>query len=153
GHRSYMEEETDAMWDRKVKEREERGLGWPSCAAIQNEGCKLCATCEHFGKIRSPLNLARPLPSFVDPYAEFCGPEFPVDVLPPTVRAFVDAQHRAMGADPSAIAMAALTGIAGATHAETCIRAGDGWWERPIIWTALIGQPSTMKSPIIDKVK
>ena len=83
----------------------------------------------------------------MDPYGDFVGPEFPLEVLPPTLASFVDAEHRAMGADPSAIAMAALTAVAGAMHAETCIRAGEGWWERPILWTALVGQPSTMKSP------
>jgi hypothetical protein len=57
-----------------------------------------------------------------------------------------------MGADPSAIAMAALTALAGATNASSKIRVGDGWFEPPIIWTALIGPPSAMKSPIIDKV-
>ena len=90
-------------------------------------------------------------PSFVDPYAEFVGPAFPLDVLPPTLSKFVDAEHRAMGADPSAIAMASLTTVAGAMHAETQMRAGEGWIERPILWTALVGQPSTMKSPIIEK--
>ena len=89
----------------------------------------------------------------MDPYAEFVGPPFPLDVLSPTLAKFVDAEHRAMGADPSAIAMAALTTVAGAMHAETRIRVGQGWWERPILWTALVGQPSTMKSPIIDKTK
>ena len=58
GYPTYTEEETNAMWDRKVRERDERGLGWPSCKAIENEGCRLCATCKHFGKIKSPLNLA-----------------------------------------------------------------------------------------------
>jgi Protein of unknown function (DUF3987)/Primase C terminal 2 (PriCT-2)/RepB DNA-primase from phage plasmid len=90
-------------------------------------------------------------PSFVDPYAEFAGPEFPMDVLPPTLADFVAAQHQAMGADPSALAMSVLTAVAGAIHAETLVRAGEGWWERPILWTFLIGPPSAMKSPIIDK--
>jgi hypothetical protein len=58
GYPTYIKEETDAMYDRKLKERAERGLGWPSCKAIENEGCKLCATCVHKGKIKSPLNLA-----------------------------------------------------------------------------------------------
>ena len=158
-HPGYTPESTDEMYARKVREHKQRGIGWPSCAAIQSEGCKLCANCKHFGIIKSPLNLARPQqppelpPSFVDPYADFVGPAFPLDVLPPTLAEFVDAEHRAMGADPSAIAMAALTVVAGALHAETKIRVGEGWWERPILWTALVGQPSTMKSPIIDKTK
>ena len=87
----------------------------------------------------------------MDPYAEFVGPEFPLDILPPTLASFVDAEHRAMGADPAAIAMAALTAVAGAMHAETQVRVGEGWWERPIFWTSLLGQPSSMKSPIIEK--
>jgi Protein of unknown function (DUF3987) len=91
-------------------------------------------------------------PSFVDPYAEFVGPVFPFDVLPPTLARFVDAEYRAMGADPSAIAMAALTAVSGAMHAETRVRVGEGWPEKPILWTVLIGPPSAMKSPIIDKV-
>ena len=159
GYSAYTLAETDAMFDRKLRERQERGLGWPSCKAIEAAGCKLCANCVHRGKIKSPLNLAlpqqtpQPQSSFVDPYGEFAGPEFPLEVLTPTLRKYVDAEHRAMGADPSAIAMAALTTVAGAMHAETVIRAGEDWWERPILWTALVGQPSTMKSPIIDKAK
>ncbi len=158
-HPGYTPDSTKEMFARKTREHKQRGIGWPSCAAIQSEGCKLCSTCKHFGKIKSPLNLARPQqlpqlpPSFVDPYADFVGPAFPFDVLPPALTKFVDAEHRAMGADPSAIAMAVLTVVAGALHAETKIRAGEGWWEKPILWTALVGQPSTMKSPIIDKTK
>jgi hypothetical protein len=53
--------------------------------------------------------------------------------------------------DPSAIAMAVLTTVAGAMHAETRVRAGEGWWERPLLWTVLVGRPSAMKSPIIEK--
>jgi hypothetical protein len=94
-----------------------------------------------------------PSAEFVDPYADFCGPEFPLDVLPPTLAKFVEAEHRAMGADPSALAMATLTAVAGAIHAETLVCAGESWWERPILWTFLIGRPSAMKSPIIEKAR
>lgn len=89
--------------------------------------------------------------SFADPWSDFVGPKFPLDVLPPTIRSFVDAEYLAMGADPSAIATAALTAISGALHAETCVQVAEGWREKPILWTALIGPPSAMKSPIIDK--
>jgi hypothetical protein len=54
GHKTYTEADTDAMYDRKAGE----GIGWPSCTAFENMGCKLCATCAHRGKIKSPLNLA-----------------------------------------------------------------------------------------------
>ena len=63
GYETYTREETDRMWERKQHDRKERGLGWPSCKAIENEGCKLCATCAYRGKIKSPLNLAAPVAS------------------------------------------------------------------------------------------
>lgn len=170
GHAKYTHAETQQHYERKIAEKE-RGLGWPSCATIQNNGCKACATCRHFPKRKSPLNLgyqeqgsteARASAgttetpqaelSFVDPYAEFVGPEFPLAILPPTLANFVDAEHRAMGADRSAIAMAALTAVAGAMHADAQVRVGEGWWEKPILWGILVGPPSAMKSPIIDKV-
>jgi hypothetical protein len=160
-HPEYDPATTDEKFARKEAFRDDGG-GWPSCNEIQAAGSKACATCPHFGKIKGPLNLGLhkqaskadtpvEIGSFADPYAEFVGPPFPLDVLPPTFANFVVAQHRAMGADPSALAMAALTTVAGAIHAETVVRAGDGWWEKPILWTALIGAPSTMKTPIIDK--
>ena len=58
GYKTYTPGETDAMFDRKVAERTERGLGWPSCEAFENAGSKECAGCIFKGKIRSPLNLA-----------------------------------------------------------------------------------------------
>ncbi len=157
GYDGYTPAETQEMFERKKGERA-RGLRWPGCGAFENEAPTACAACPHRGKIKSPLNLVTPPTpaaetAFVDPYSDFAGPPFPLDVLPPTLSNFVDTEHRAMGADASAIAMAALTAVAGAMHAETSVRVGEGWWERPILWTALVGQPSTMKSPIIDKVK
>jgi hypothetical protein len=97
------------------------------------------------------LALSSSPPSFTDPFAEFVGPPFPIGNLPTTLFDFVNAQQRAMGADPAALAMAALTAVAGSLHAETRVRMGDTWEEKPILWVALVGQPSTMKSPIIDK--
>jgi predicted P-loop ATPase len=61
GHKSYDPGDTDKMFDRKVNEKEERSLGWPGCAAIEDAGCKSCKTCPHKGKIKSPLNLTSPV--------------------------------------------------------------------------------------------
>ena len=57
-HPDYTPDATQAMWDRKVREREERGLGWPGCEAFENAGCTFCKTCQHCGKIKSSLHLA-----------------------------------------------------------------------------------------------
>jgi Domain of unknown function (DUF927) len=57
GHTSYRAAETDALFDRKVRERDERGIGWPGCAAIAASGSTRCKSCPHFGRGKSPLNL------------------------------------------------------------------------------------------------
>ena len=51
----------DAMFDRKLAEREEKDFGWPSCQKFEEYGSTQCATCPLKGTIRSPLNL--PLPT------------------------------------------------------------------------------------------
>jgi hypothetical protein len=56
-HVAYAEADTQAMFDRKLAERSDRGIGYPSCAAIKGAGCKACETCPLSGKIKSPLNL------------------------------------------------------------------------------------------------
>ena len=70
GHKDYDKDDTNAMYDRKLRERQEKGFGWPSCTAFENEGCKLCETCVVKGTIKSPLNLAVP----VAPHAQSADP-------------------------------------------------------------------------------
>lgn len=55
---SYTEDETDAMFDRKVTDRSKQNLGWPACRSFENEGCKQCASCQYRPLGKSPLNLA-----------------------------------------------------------------------------------------------
>ena len=57
GHASYTAGETDTLFARKLRERDQRGIGWPGCAAIAASGCTRCATCPQFGRGKSPLNL------------------------------------------------------------------------------------------------
>jgi hypothetical protein len=152
-------DDTQALYDRKVADRLDRGVGYPSCAAIAGAGSAHCAMCQHFSKGKSPLNI-RPIViatattsdhSFTNPYEEFGGPRFPLDVLTPKLRKYVDETSKALGADTSAVAMAALAAIAGAMNAETTVRLGDDWFEKPIIWALLVGQPSSGKSPVVEK--
>lgn len=55
-HAGYSKEETDALFDRKHREKTERGLGWPSCAAIAGAGARACTTCTFRAHGKSPLN-------------------------------------------------------------------------------------------------
>jgi hypothetical protein len=154
----YDKVTTDEFFDRKLREKAEKGLGLPSCATISSTGCTACQTCPHLANRRSPLSALPPKvttrvepDSYADPYSEFVGPRFPVSILPPILADFVEAEHQAMGADLSALAMAALAGVGAALTSETKVQVGDGWYERPIFFVAIIGDPSTMKSPVIAK--
>jgi hypothetical protein len=57
GHATYTAADTDAMFNRKLAERTDRGIGYPSCSAIAGAGCKACQTCPLLNKGKSPLNL------------------------------------------------------------------------------------------------
>jgi hypothetical protein len=58
GHPTYEKEQTDAMYARKLKDREEKGLGWPACSTIRAAGCASCPTCPNLRLARTPLHLA-----------------------------------------------------------------------------------------------
>jgi predicted P-loop ATPase len=57
GHVTYSEADTQALFDRKVAERADRDIGYPSCATIKDNGCSACAACPHLPKGQSPLHL------------------------------------------------------------------------------------------------
>jgi hypothetical protein len=56
-HSTYFAPDTQTLYDRKVADRADRGIGYPSCAAIAGAGCKSCAACTLFAKGQSPLNI------------------------------------------------------------------------------------------------
>jgi hypothetical protein len=62
-HADYSIETTDELFERKQREIEQRGVGWPRCGAIKKAGSKFCDQCPHFGQGRSPLHFALPLPA------------------------------------------------------------------------------------------
>ncbi len=67
GHNDYDYETTERLWERKVREVHDRNLGWPSCKAIQTEGCSHCSTCPKLALSKSPLHFARIHTSIVQP--------------------------------------------------------------------------------------
>ncbi len=83
GHPGYSKTDTDAMFDRKEAEQQVKGLGWPSCQTIHNNGAKQCNSCPNLSKGKSPLHfrvapkltlaklqkLAKPLPPVGAPAA------------------------------------------------------------------------------------
>jgi hypothetical protein len=59
GHPGYTDESTNELFDRKMREREGKNLGWPSCKTIQLAGCSQCAACPRKDAGKSPLHVTR----------------------------------------------------------------------------------------------
>lgn len=74
---------------------------------------------------------------------------FPVDALPEPVRGFVVDGAKAIGCDPCYIALPLLSAVAAAIGNTRRLELKQGWTEPPILWTAIIGDSGTMKSPAI----
>jgi len=89
-----------------------------------------------------------------DPWMEFVVPPFPLDILPGVAHDFVAMKSAAMGADPSALALAMLAAFSGAIHHRSRIKMmkNSDWSEHVRMWVLLFGRSSWLKSPIMDAV-
>ncbi len=67
GHEAYTADDTQALYDRKVADRHDRGVGYPSCAAFAGAGSTSCATCPLLAKGKSPLNIRAAFTATVTP--------------------------------------------------------------------------------------
>ncbi len=76
---------------------------------------------------------------------------FPVDVLPGSLRKFVTRVSKALGCDHSFVVLPLLSALASAIGNTRVILLKHGWTEPAIVWTAIVGDPGTLKSPALDK--
>lgn len=99
--------------------------------------------------IRSDLDVGN---DPVDLWGVFPPPELPRGFLPPLIDEFAIVQGEQMGADPAGLAMAALCTCAAAIPDRITLKVKrhDNWLESARIWVALVGSPSTKKSPIVN---
>ena len=88
----------------------------------------------------------------VDLWGHFDPPALPHGLLPGVIEQFALVQGELMGADPAGLAVAALV-ICGAVISDEIKlqvkRHSKGWDEEARLWAGLVGNPSTMKSPIM----
>ena len=56
-HPGYSPASTEDKWERALRQRRDKNLGWPQCRTIQDNGSGHCAICPHLAAGRSPLNL------------------------------------------------------------------------------------------------
>ena len=87
-----------------------------------------------------------------DPWNTLRPVAFPMEALPDPLAEFVENRARIIGADPCAIAWTCISACSAAIDGRIRLqmKRHDIWLVPPAIWVALIGLPSTKKSPIID---
>lgn len=88
----------------------------------------------------------------VDLWGVFTPPTLKRGVLPKVLEDFAFTQGEQMGADPGGLAAAALCVCCAAIPDDVAVRVKryDDWRESARIWVALVGEPSTKKSPILS---
>ncbi len=88
----------------------------------------------------------------VDLWGQFNPPALPIGLLPPLIDQFARVNASRMGCDPAGLAMAAVTTCAAAISdaIKVKVKRHDDWTESARVWTALVGSPSTKKSPILN---
>lgn len=77
---------------------------------------------------------------------------FPTDALPEPVRGFVIAGAKALGCDESFLGVPMLSVLAAAIGNTRLIQLKRGWTEPAIIWTAIVGDSGTLKSPALELI-
>jgi hypothetical protein len=89
----------------------------------------------------------------VDLWKAVDTPELPVGLLPARVEKFVLANARALGADSAGLAGASIAVLAAAIPDTVKLQVqarGKKWLIAARIWLALVGDPSSKKTPIMD---
>lgn len=89
-------------------------------------------------------SFSRPLTA-VAPYEPF-----PTHVLPDPLRRFVVEASDVIGCDPCYLALPLLAGMAAAIGNSRCVELKPGWIEPAILWTAVVGDSGTQKSPALE---
>jgi hypothetical protein len=91
-------------------------------------------------------------PEPVSIFNEFQAPDLNIDLLPTPIAEYAFEEADIMGADPAGLAMAALAVCAAALTDDIEVQVkkhNTHWRERAALWTMLVGDPSTRKSPVL----
>ncbi len=75
---------------------------------------------------------------------------FPLAELPSPLREYVDNAAATIGCDPSYIALPLLAACGQAIGTTRRCKLKRGWYEPPIIWTAIVGDSGSLKTPAIE---
>jgi hypothetical protein len=81
------------------------------------------------------------------------APAFPLELLPQPWRGWVADTAAGAGAPSAYVAQALLAAVAGLSGAGVVVRLAPAWTEPLVLWQALIGRPSSGKSPALAPVR
>jgi len=119
---------------------------------LENGGNKqlLLARAEQALRRSTPQETIEP----IDLWGQFDPPQLPPGLLPDVIEQFAHDEGNLTGADPSGFAVAALAVCAAALpdHTQLQVKRHDpNWLEAARLWVGLIGNPSTKKTPIMQR--
>src|SRR5262249_27840033 len=149
----YTKKECDKTW-RSINKDSRGAVTWGTVVAISEEhnpGWRERRKAQ--GKQSTAESATTTKIEPVDLWFNFDAPPLPRELLPKTIEDFAFAQGSLMGADPAGLAMAALVACAAAIPDHVMLQPkkhDTSWTESPRIWVALVGLPSTKKTPIIS---
>jgi hypothetical protein len=83
----------------------------------------------------------------IEPYVPF-----PTEALPTPLRQFVEHGSRSLGCDPAYFALPALAVVASCIGNARVIVLKPDWHEPSVLWSCVVGESSTLKSPAWQKV-
>jgi hypothetical protein len=92
--------------------------------------------------------------ALIDPWERYLVPPFPIDVFPTMLQDYVAAQAEIIGCDPTCIAMNTLATFSGALDHRFALKMmrNSNWCATPRLWTLIVGDPATRKTPSMDAV-
>jgi DNA polymerase I-like protein with 3'-5' exonuclease and polymerase domains len=141
---------------RTTREKLEAGedvVGWPTVAeilgrhgdAIVNRVRKWLGITDRATKAGQKAKEKKP-PRVSPPYKDV-----PVEALPQPIGEYVRQGAQALGVDPAFLALPALAVAGSVVGTARAIKLKRGWEEFPIIWSALVADSGTLKSPAHTK--
>src|SRR5215213_10055830 len=163
-----VEAERERAWGLYLYGIATRIDGLPLEEGLEREGRGRTAFMERWGRALAQWNgklaweasVAKPnaappkpsTPEGFNPWVKSPPPPFPMDTLPRGQQAYVTYEAANLGADAAGVAMAALTAMSGALDQRFRVKMrkfGD-WYAPPRLWTMLVGESATKKSPIMQ---
>jgi Protein of unknown function (DUF3987) len=101
----------------------------------------------------APFDDERPFNIFTDT-TDIAKRKLPDNSLPPVIEAYAKDQAELMGISPGPIAFAAITSLAPTIHGGYLIQPTNNsrFRQRSVLWSILVGDPTTIKTPILEEV-